>query len=184
MPVETVAVSAEEMRAKAHSFQAKIRRRNRVEYIATAFVVVVFGWYATRPSPATLLWPIANVMVIVGILVVALNLHLRARAVAPPSAASATSLIDFQRAELVRQRDALKSVWLWYIGPVVPGVIVWFIAAGMGTLAKYPDRGLTPLIGAGVVVALVFVILILLNLLGAARLQRQIDALDHYKEKT
>ena len=43
--------------------------------------------------------------------------------------------------------------------------------------------GLIALSGAAMVVALVFVIIILLNLLGAARLQRMIDDLDRHKEK-
>jgi len=183
MPVDTLAVSAEEMGAKARAFQAKIRRRNAIEYVATAFVVVIFSWYATLPSRATWLWPLANVMVVAGVLMVAVNLHRRARAVAAPENAPAASLIRFQRAELVRQRDALKSVWLWYILPVTPGVIVWFIAFGIGALARDPARGVVALVSSGLVVVLVFAVIILLNLLGAAALQRQIDALDRYEEK-
>ncbi len=135
-------------------------------------------------SRAGLLWPVSNGLIIVGMLIVALNLHLRGRAVAPPAEASAQSLIDFQRAELARQRDALRSVWLWYILPVVPGIILWFIAIGVDMTARHPERALIALSGAAMVVALVFVIIILLNLLGAARLQRMIDDLDRHKERS
>ena len=182
MPVETIAVSADEMRAKAQAFQTKVRRRNRIEYVATAFVVTTFSWYATFPSK-TWLWPIANIMIIVGVLVVAANLHRRARAGVAPETGSAAMLIDFQRSELVRQRDALRTVWLWYVLPVAPGVIAWFIAAAIGLAEKNPERTLLALGGTALVVTLVFATIILLNLLGAARLQRAIDALDHYREK-
>ena len=183
MPVETVSVSMEEMRVKAQAFQKRIRRRNFIEYAATVVVVIVLGWYATLPSRAGLLWPASNGLIIAGMLIVALNLHRKARAIAPPVDASAESLIDFQRAELTRQRDALRTVWLWYILPVIPGIILWFIAIGIDGTARHPERALTALSGAAIVVVLVFVIIILMNLLGAARLQRMIDDLDRYKEK-
>lgn len=182
MPTTPVTITAEDMRARATAFQRKVRRRNLVEYIASGFVVIVFGWYATWPVPATPLWPIANIMIIIGVLAVVWNLHRLARAATPPSGASAASLIDFQRAEYVRQRNALKSVWLWYIGPVVPGLIVWFIAAGVGMPGLIPMRAIIGLGGTALVAALVFGVIILLNLLGAARLQRMIDDLDRNKE--
>ncbi|OYX48500.1 MAG: hypothetical protein B7Y90_09865 [Alphaproteobacteria bacterium 32-64-14] len=183
MPTTPVTITADEMRARATVFQRKVSRRNLVEYIASAFVIVVFGWYATWPVPATPLWPIANIMIIAGVLLIVWNLHRLARANAPPPAASAASLIDFQRAEYVRQRDALKSVWLWYIGPVVPGLILWLVAMGMGAPGHTPVRTLGSLAGTAVVAALVFGGIILLNLLGAARLQRLIEDLDRYSEK-
>jgi hypothetical protein len=183
MPVEIVSVSAEEMRAKAAAFQKRIRRRNLIEYGATVFVVIVLTWYATLPSRTGLLWPFSNGLIIVGMLIIALNLHLRARASALPVEASAQSLIHFQRAELTRQRDALRTVWLWYILPVVPGIILWFIAIGIDVAARHPERAIPAMSGAAIVVVLVFVIIILLNLLGAARLQRMIDDLDRHKER-
>lgn len=182
MPTTPITLPVEQLRARATKFERKVHRRNRIEYIATAFVVVVFGWYATWPLPATPLWPIANLMIMAGALVVVWNLHRLARANTPPPGADAASLIDFQRAEYVRQRNALKSVWLWYIGPVVPGLIVWFIAAGVGMPGLTPMRAIIGLGGTALVAALVFGVIILLNLLGAARLQRMIDDLDRNKE--
>lgn len=182
MPATPVIVTAEEMRLRAAAFQRKVRGRNIVEYVASAFVVVVFGWYATWPKPATPLWPIANIMIIVGVLVVVWNLHRLARASVPPAGADATSLIDFQRAEFTRQRDALKSVWLWYIGPIVPGVILWLVAKGIDLAPANPTGALIGLVGMALIATLVFGLIILLNLLGAARLQRMIDDLDRYRE--
>lgn len=182
MPVEPVAISVEEMRVKARAFEKNIRRRNRNEYASAVLVVAIFGWYATFPVPATPLWPIANLMIIAGVLLLVWNLHRKARAATAPTDASATTLVDFQRAEFVRQRDALKSVWRWYILPVVPGLIVWFIAVAVGIPIKDPVRVAVGLGVMGLLVILVFGGIILLNLLGAAHLQRQIDALDRYKE--
>lgn len=182
MPVETIAVSAEEMRARAEKLAGAIRRRNWIEYVACGFVTLVFGWYATWPQPATPLWPIANIMIIAGIYLSAFNLHRRARANNPPPAASAGALIDFQRTELIRQRDALKTVWSWYVLPPVPGVLLWFVAAWIGN-PHGPMRASIGLVGAAAIVVLVFTGIIWLNRIGARRLQRQIDELDRYREK-
>lgn len=182
MPVDPVSISMDEMRVRAQKFEQKIRRRNYIEYAASVLVVAIFGWYATFPLPATPLWPIANLVIIGGILLVVWNLHRKARASAPPSDASAATLIDFQRAEFTRQRDALKTVWRWYVLPVVPGLILWFIAVAVGIPAKDPVRAAIVLSGTALVVLVVFAAIILLNLLGAAHLQRQIDALDRHKE--
>lgn len=186
MPVETVAISVDEMRATAKAFEKKIRRRNYIEYAASVLVVSIFGWYATLPIAATPLWPIANLLIIAGVLVVVLNLHRKARAATPPASASAEALVAFQRAEFVRQRDALKTVWRWYILPIIPGLVLWFIAMGIGAAAaaRDPVRVMIGLGGAGAITVLVFAAIILLNLLGAAHLQRQIDALDRYTENT
>ena len=186
MPVQTAVISIDEMRARAKAFEKKIHRRNYIEYAASVLVVGIFGWYATLPVAATPLWPISNLLIIAGVLVVVVNLRRKAHAAAPPASASAEALVAFQRAEFVRQRDALKTVWRWYILPVIPGVVLWFIAMGMGAAAaaKDPVRVMIALGGAGAVTLLVFAAIILLNLLGAAHLQRQIDALDRFSETT
>jgi hypothetical protein len=113
------------------------------------------------------------------------NLHRRGRAVATPISASTSALIDFQRAELVRQRDALASVWRWYFLPFVPGMAVFAVFAWMGVIGNgVPLERVRTGVTIGVAVFGVSSIVgILLNLLGAAHLQRQIENLDRYMEK-
>jgi hypothetical protein len=183
MPTTPVTISADEMRARALAFDRKIRRRNLTEYVAAVFVVGVFGWYATFPEPATPLWPIANLMIIAGVMLITWNLNRIARAATPPAHATATGLIAFQREQITRQRDALKSVWLWYIAPVVPGIVVWFIAVAVGTSDTTPMALAVGLGGSVLVCALVFGLIILVNLVGAARLQRMIEDLDRLGEQ-
>lgn len=183
--VETtpITMSAEEMRARAVAFERKVRRRNMTEYIASAFIIAGFAWYATWPEPATPLWLVANILIIIGALVVVWNLHRLAHAATPPPDASAASLTDFQRAQLVRQRDALRTVWRWYLLPFAPGGILWFAAIWFGrkpnadTLALAIGLGLAALVSATVTAGI-----ILLNLRGAAQLQRQIDEIESYEE--
>jgi hypothetical protein len=183
MPTDVVVMSAEEMRERARKFKRRIQRRNMIEYAACAIVVVAFGRYATFTEPATPLWPIANIAIIIGTLVIAFNLHRIARAGAAPQAASVADLIAFHRGELMRQRQALVSVWKWYLLPVAPGLLLWFAAVIVGR-PDGPDgaRWISAMIFAAVLTVAMFIVIILLNLLGAARLQRMIDDLDRYKE--
>jgi hypothetical protein len=184
MPTEPVTVSIEDMRDRSRKFERRIRRRNMIEYVAGAIVVVAFGWYATWPEPATPLWPVANLMIIAAALNVGWNLHRHGAARTASPDASVPDLIAFHRAELIRQRDGLKTVWRWYILPFVPGVVLWFTAMTVGAMARNaPASVLASLGGAFVVMLVVFIGVIALNLLGAAHLQRQIDDLDRYKEK-
>ncbi len=226
-PTTDLTISAAEMRERANAFQERVRRRNRLEYIGCAIVIAAFGWYATWPKPATLLWPIANLMIIAGVLLIAFNLHRYGRAalvpptapvidftaaprglfaplarslrllawsiqkrfaaqpVSTPDAISVASLIDFHRAELVRQRRSALTAWRWYVLPLVPGMTLWFVAFWIGhdplKSGKIPMA--VALTVTAVLVVLTFAYVIARNLRGAARLQNQIDELDRYKKE-
>lgn len=184
MPTAPVTITVEEMRTRSQTFEKKVSRRNLVEYIASAFVIGMFGWYATWPEPATPLWPIANVAIIIGTLVVVWNLHRIAGASGTPGEASLVSLIEHHRAGLVKQRDALRSVWRWYLLPFAPGLVLWFTALWVGS----PDSREKLTFGLGLgLAALVSVavsgFIVLANLIGAARIQRMIDELDRFGDQ-
>jgi hypothetical protein len=183
LPTEPVTITVEEMRARVRKFERRIRRRNMIEYAACTAVVAIFLWYATFSEPTSPLWPAANILVALGAAFAGLNLYRRGRAARAPEASSVASLVDFHRAELLRQRDALTSLWAWYVLPFVPGMTLWFIAAWM---ARPPERSdLAAAIGLGAVIAIVVgmsVGVILLNLLGAAHLQRKIEDLARYTD--
>jgi hypothetical protein len=183
MPATPVAVTVEDMRARAVAFERKVGRRNAIEYVASAMVIAIFGWYATWPEPATPLWPLANIAIIIGTLVMVWNLHRLSAAAGLPRDASLATLIDYHRAGLVQQRDALRSVWRWYLLPFAPGLALWFTAVWIGT----PDTERKLTFGLGLALAAVVSLavsgfIVLLNLIGAARLQRMIEDLDRFGE--
>ena len=93
------------------------------------------------------------------------------RAVARCRLSWAGTSLKFQCTELARQRDALRSVWLWYLGPLLPGLVV-FMWGRQGGSAHHPVE----LLVDGLMLA-VFVAIAWLNRRSAAKLQRQIDAL-------
>jgi hypothetical protein len=184
MPTPPVTITVEEMRTRSVAFDKKVGSRNLIEYIAAAFVVVIFGWYATWPIPATPLWPIANIAIIIGTLVVVWNLHRIAGANGTPGEASLATLIDHHRSGLVKQRDALRSVWRWYLLPFAPGLALWFTALWVG--APEGEKKLTFGLGLGMAALLSIAVsgfIILVNLIGAARLQRMIDDIDRFGDQ-
>ena len=163
--LEKVTITVEEVRLRAARFERRIRWRNLREYAAGATVVAFFttqlwrahGW---RLAPA--------VLMIVGTIYVMFQLSRRGARPVPANAGMAASL-EFHRLELERQRDALRSVWLWYLLPFVPGLVT-----AMAVTAN--DRGIDArLIGSGIVFALIFVGVWGLNEWAARKLDHKIQ---------
>ena len=85
--------------------------------------------------------------------------------------------MHFHRRELVRQRDLLRSVLWWYIGPFVPGLVVF----GSGVT---PRRGAGSLLNAMPLSLHVRLGGLWLNRRAAARLDRQIAELDNLESQS
>ena len=161
-------MSAQEVRVLSEKFERTISQRNRREYAASAFVVVWFGvwaWVAKSAVVALGCW-----LVVLGALYVVYHLH-RHGAARPVGQQEVMSCVEFHRSELARQRDLLRSIWWWYLGPFVPGMLLILV----GFWLERPDRGL---VGFGLFVAATFVGIGLLNQRVARKLQRRIDDLD------
>lgn len=163
----------DEVRKGADKFYRYIRWRNLIEYVACAIVVGGFGTYVfTLPH---ILQKIGSVLVILAVFYVAWQLHRRASAV-PPEAAGTMPLLLFARTQLLRQRDALRSIFGWYIAPFLPGMAVFMTGT---LLEKRSGDGLGPIDAVGSAVMLAaFAGIWWLNQLGARRLQRHIDEID------
>jgi Flp pilus assembly protein TadB len=164
------------IRAGADRFYRQVRRRNRIEYAACALVIPCFTAYTfLLPSPVA---RIGAFLVVLATLFIAWRLHRHASADAPPEAETARPLIAHQRAQFVRQRDALAQVWRWYLLPFVPGLGLMVFAPaveqGPGILL---EASVGDMISLAVLVAL-FIGIWWLNLRAARQLQKAIDDLD------
>jgi len=174
-PVAPVTIDPTEMAARADRLAARVRRRDAIEYAASAIVIVGFGWIGYAFDDA--LFRIACGVIIFGTLVVVRNLWVR-RVRSEPALLGQASHLHY-RAELVRQRDSLASVWRWYLGPFMPGLLlfqfaIWRLAAqAMGSM-----DATIGLLQTALPVLAVFVAIHLLNRKAARRLSRLIDALD------
>jgi Flp pilus assembly protein TadB len=179
-PVENVTMSLEEIRRRAGKFQRRIQWRNAREYAAVAVVVIVFGYYIKLfPSPVT---RAGSMMTIAGALYVAYQLHRRASSEGMPAAAEFGTCLCFHRRGLERQRDALRSIWSWYLGPLIPGLAVFI--AGTAIAAPIGPIGYRVLMAAVslAVCGAAFWLVAGLNRRAARKLEAQIDqlkALEH-----
>jgi hypothetical protein len=171
--VEPNLVSVEQIRAKADKFQSVVRRRNRIEYAAGVLVVAGFGSYIWIFR--TLLMQLGSILIIAGALFIMVWIHFRASANPIPSHISFMDYTSRYREELRRQQSALRTVWLWYLAPLVPGLVLFTI--GMSRLLEHAPGSRRPMWPFLVVMVGTFVGVCLLNLWGARRLQHQIDEL-------
>jgi hypothetical protein len=168
-------MSIAEVQARASAFQTKISRRNLREYAAAAIVVLFFGYRFAYTADPFIRGGMA--LIIAGTCYVVWQLHIRGAAREIPKEAGLSSFIDFQRQQLIRQRDMLTNLWSWYLGPLLPGMVVLMVAVGHATAGRVPHAWLLTVIYLGIVTA-VFGAIDRLNKRAARRLQRQIDELD------
>jgi hypothetical protein len=163
--------SLEEVRRRALAFERTIHRRNLREYVAAVLVVLFFGWHAATGDEVSL--RLGSTLVVAGTLFVVAHLWRKGSPAAPPAAAALTPCLDFRRAELERQRDLLRSVWWWYLLPLVPGLVVLL----GGHVLEHPESGRVVGLFAAFC-ALLFLAVGWLNHYAARDLDREIDAME------
>jgi hypothetical protein len=172
-PVENTPMPLEEIQRRARRFEKRIDRRNLREYAGAALGIAWYTFYIFKFHDPLIRAGAA--LVIAGVLYVVVQLYRRASVGTLPADLAVTASVEFHRRELVRQRDLLRSVWRWYVGPIVPGLIV-FSAGSMpphSPFWAYLAVALTLLAGLGGIVWL--------NNRAADRLDRQIAELDNLK---
>ncbi len=164
-----------EIHEKAKTFQSKVSRRNLREYIACIVVIAVFTFILL--NRASWMIQVGSGLCIAATIFVGWQLHRRASARSVPEPGQA--LVAAYREELIRQRDALRSVGAWYLAPFAPGIA--FLMLGRWFQFRPPHRpiGLDHVIIllSAAIVVLVWLVVWLLNQRGADRLQRRIEEL-------
>lgn len=167
----------DEVREKADKFYRFVRRRNLIEYVACVVVIVVFSSYiVVLPH---VLQKVGSAMIIAGTIFAAWQLHRRASAV-PPETAGSMPILLFSRAQLVRHRDALRTIFWWYILPFLPGLFVMSLGNRALRISETKEAAT---VGWQELVLLAIIALFLggiwyWNQRAARKLQRHIDDID------
>jgi hypothetical protein len=178
---EPFAMSLADIHTRAARFQSRIRWRNWIEYAASAIVVVAFAW--TALVIGNTIMRMACGLIIAGTLYVTWKLGTLARSASTRETDETANWAAFHRAELVRQRDALRGIWRWYLGPLVPGMTLFWIGVALtprGDAPWWVQVGVA-LMGAAIGAAMFFGIA-QLNLSAAKKLDEEIAALDRAEE--
>src|ERR1022692_319177 len=170
-PVENPPMPLEEIRRKARRFENRIKSRNLREYAGAAIGIAAYTFYFFWFH--SLVIRAGSILVIAGALYVVVQLHRRASSGSLPADLGVAASIEFHRRELVRQRDMLRSVWRWYIAPIVPGLAVF----SAGTLPQHSPWWMFLLLALFFLA--IFGGIVWLNRRAADRLDRQIAELDN-----
>ncbi len=182
-PTEPPRIRPEQLRKNMHKFERRIFWRNLREYAGGLVVIAIFGYYEWRFN--ALLVRFGSGMIIAGTLYVMYQLHRRASKRPAPVELGSSTCIDFHRKSLERQRDALRTVWSWYLLPFVPGLSVLAIGSIASQRAAHPGNVgqlvISILASQGIIPAVFFAIW-KLNRRAAEKLQTQIDELDALRE--
>jgi len=168
--VESGELSVQQLQRDASSFRKMIIWRNVREYAAGVTAIAAFG-YAAWALPNGIVMRFGCALLVLGTLVVMLQLHRHVSFETRLSEQPSLPYAAYFRQQLVRQRDAMRSVSRWYIGPIVPGSIVFLWGIPRPNPADFPW-----------VAASIFFILMLaittMNDAAASQLQQKIDELD------
>ena len=154
-----------DIRLKASTFERRVYRRNLLEYAAAAVVVVAFSrilW--NGPGVAA---RVGAVLILLATTYVVYRLQRYGSTSMMPEELALTNCVEFHRAQLLRQRDLLRSVWRWYLLPFVPGLLLML----MGRAAVDPSRAMR----ATLISAVVFLGIGWLNERAARRLDDEIE---------
>ena len=183
LPSEKLVFNEAQLRNRAQRFQAKIKRRNIIEYSSFVFgfgliIYVMMGienlvWQD---------WVLSGLMVIGAIISLWGYFRVAGAKAAPERAGN--SLLDFMRRELTRQRDYAATGWRWAILPFLPAVIFSLSERWLGAdtdLIKLTDTRYTLLVLAAFMIALTSALLFW-QWLQAAKFQRQLDELERYTD--
>lgn len=166
-------VSLDEIVARAERLRKKLRWANAREYVAGAFVVVMFVMLAATSKNLPPVSRIGAALIACGAVFVVTYLALRGAA---GEVARDASTLACYRSELERRRALLAAVPKWYVAPFWPGTILFF--AGM--MLANPDNGavIRAVTLSAVFAVAVNVFVVWLNLRGARKLAAEIAALD------
>jgi hypothetical protein len=170
--VEEVRISVDELRVKAAKFQSRIRWRNLREYAACLFVITIFGAMSLMVHQTVL--RISFALMIAGAIYIAWHIRKWGSPKVLPTDLGRANWVGFYRDELERQCNLARSIWKWYLGPLIPGLSLlaiygmWVAPSGLRWLP----------IAYAVAAAACFSLVGWLNQCAARRLERQIAELD------
>lgn len=164
-------MSVDELRERSRRLTRIISRRNLGEYVAGVLAIACCGYLAWQVPLALMRAGFALALPALIFIVYHLRRHGSARAM--PVEMALTGCLEFHRSELGRQRDLLRGVWKWYLLPLMPSMILIYLAP----VLAHPEHAWRALgLFAGTLVF--FWWIAEANRYAANRLQARIDALE------
>jgi hypothetical protein len=123
---ETTARELDAARARAGELERTVRRRDRRETLIALALLPVFTYFALRADGLAV--RLGSAILVAALVAIPLRLRAARRRTPDPG----LPVAQFLRLELefvLRQRRLLLTVPLWYLGPLVVGVILFYAGA-------------------------------------------------------
>ena len=162
-----------DIRRQAVAFQTRVRRRNAREYVGIVFGTILYGAFIwILPG---LLTKIGSALTLLAMYYAVYQLRRDGAARELPADAAAGDCLAFHRRQLTRQRDMLRRVGPWHIGPMVPGLALLYAGLWVEQVQSREDAvifAIAALFGSAVLAFVYW-----LNVRAANRLQRDLDLL-------
>jgi hypothetical protein len=169
LPTELANISEPQLQQHVAGFRRLISRRNLQEGFCALMVSIIFGYYAwTLPE---YFMRIGSAFIVVGSLVILYQLRFRAGLQKPSPEQLGLPSAMYVRQELVRQRDLLRGIWLSQFVPLLPGFGLFFWGMAQPNPADFPWQ-------ITAVIIIPFVVVFVMNVRTAQKLQIEIDKLD------
>ncbi|MCA0276001.1 MAG: hypothetical protein LCH86_08365 [Proteobacteria bacterium] len=170
----TISPTLDDLRQREAELGMITRRRNIREYVAggaAAAFLAVMGvlTFVRGGAPADLVMATGLLALTAGLLLAGWHLFRSSG----PAGDLAVSGRAHLRARLEREHRLLASAWLWYVGPMVPGLALIYLGAWMID----PGKPLFVAIASGLTLALM-VGVALANRHAARKIEREIRNLD------
>jgi protein-S-isoprenylcysteine O-methyltransferase Ste14 len=168
----TPLVSLLSVKHRMQSLERRAQSRNALEYVGGVAGTGVFAWAIFHFSDS--LVTAGVLLMLAGGLFSMWKWHEHTKVGAADEASGVVDGLTAYRKELERQRNARRNNWRWYIAPVLPGAVLFFVA--LVRLQATPSW-----IGNGIAIAVAIAWIFGVNALNeraATALQKEIDALD------
>jgi hypothetical protein len=168
------------LRHRTENLRRRSRMRNALEYVG-GIAGIVFclsgGWDFIRPRPLMML---STVLWVLAVLYLLVQWHRRASAQEPAGTLGTLDALQFYRQQLVRQRDARRRNWRWWLPPLIPCLVVMFAAflVEVKPVPWFAIAGLAAWVVFGVTMSVWAYERV------ACGLQKEIDALDSMSSKS
>jgi hypothetical protein len=132
-PASHPAISLGELMKREAKHARVVRFRNAREYVAGALVVGLFGAICVHPPDlhltSTVPMRLASATIVIAAVYIIVTVRRRGTALPPPAPDAPLALhLQHHRASLVRQRDLLRNVWRWYLGPCAAGTLLFVLS--------------------------------------------------------
>lgn len=166
-----------EVERLAAQLEKRARRRNLREYLAAAItlpVCIALGISAQGAMGVSL------ALLGLGLAVMSWQLHRRAT---PLATNLGVPLLTHYRQSLAQQRDAMRSAWRWYLGPLAPGLVL-FLAAYFVEVAPRSPRAMGMGILTSALCLATFIVIAWMNARAARKLDHELEAIERANEKS